>query len=76
MSRPEYLRWVNFYRLHPFNDEHRHLRPAAMIAQAMAGGRIEDYLERLQPPEIPDGMSLADYNTLRAFGIDPTEEST
>lgn len=70
MTVPEVLAWQKFYSLYPFDDLHRFHRPAAMVAAAW-GGKYEDRLEFLAPEPIPDGMSQADMNTLKAFGIKP-----
>jgi hypothetical protein len=74
MSQVEFDRWVEFYIDYPFDDMHRYHRPAALIAQSMGGGDIKDKLEWLAPEPLPDGMSAADLNTLKAFGFTP--EST
>lgn len=71
MSRQEFLDWIRFYRSWPFDDAHRYHRPAALIAQRLGGGDINELIEFLQPPALPDGMSIAEFNTLRAFGMDP-----
>lgn len=70
MTRREFNDWMAFYRAYPFDDYHRHHRPAALIARQMGGGgRVEDMLDWLQPPAWQEGMSAADVATLRAFGI-------
>ena len=71
MSRDEFLAWVEFYKLYPFDDFHRYHRPAALVAAASGGGSVLERLEWLQPePRIP-GYSDADLNTLKAFGFKP-----
>jgi len=72
MSRTEFLAWLAFYELHPFDDFHRFHRPAALIAASMGGGSIDDRLDWLQPPPPPlVQYSDADMNTFKAFGIKP-----
>jgi hypothetical protein len=70
MTVPEFRCWMKFYELFPFDDLHVYHRPAAMIASAF-GGKYNDRLEFLAPEPIPDGMSKADWTTLKAFGINP-----
>jgi hypothetical protein len=73
MPQPEFLEWMAFYRLWPFDDFHRFHRPAAMVANAAAGGGdMTSRLEWLQPDvrAVDDSqMTDADRNTLSAFGI-------
>jgi len=69
MSKAEFERWKLVYRHQPFDDYHRYHRPAALISQSMRGGEIEPLLEFLQPPYVPEDMSDADMNTLKALGI-------
>jgi hypothetical protein len=69
MSQAEFDRWSQFYRDHPFDDLHRYHRPAALISVSMAGGEIQDKLNWLHPEPLPDGLSLADVNTMKAFGL-------
>lgn len=74
MSRSEFLAWVQFYELQPFDDFHRFHRPAALVAQSLGGGSTEEKLAWLQPKpvafEAEDAhRTEADMNTLRAFGF-------
>lgn len=69
MSQKEFAAWVTFYRAHPFDDLHRYHRPAALIAQAMAGGEIKDKLDWLHPPTWQADFAQSDLQTLKAFGI-------
>lgn len=69
MTQSEYLAWLDFYRLHPFDDFYRYHRPAALIAQSMSGGEIEQKLNWLQPPSENDGLMEADIVTMKAFGF-------
>lgn len=71
MTQAEYLTWLEFYRLYPFDDFHRFHRPAALISQSMAGGDIKQRLEWLQPEPIPDGLNDADLRTIAAMGFKP-----
>jgi len=75
MSRVELLEWIEFYKRWPFDDLHRLHRPAALIAAKLGGGSTDELIEWLEPPSPPEGMSLAEFNTLRAFGMDPYLES-
>lgn len=72
MTQAEYLTWLEFYRLYPFDDFHRFHRPAALISQSMAGGDIKQRLEWLQPEPIPDGLNDADLRTIAAMGFKPS----
>ena len=69
MAPEELLRWMAFYRLFPFDDFHRHHRPAALIAQSMGGGDMQDKLDWLQPDPRNDGVDDADLKTMRAMGF-------
>ena len=68
MTQSEYMSWMEYYRLYPFDDYHRHHRPAALIAFSMGGGEIEPKLNWLQPPPENDGLLDADIVTMKAFG--------
>lgn len=69
MTRREFADWQAFYRAWPFDDYHRHHRPAALIARSQGGGKIDDLLDWLQPPAWQDELSDADISTLKALGI-------
>lgn len=69
MTQSEFNDWVSFYRAYPFDDLHRFHRPAALIAQAMSGGNIEDRLNWLQPPDWDVDFETADIRTMKALGI-------
>jgi hypothetical protein len=73
MTRPEFLTWIEFYKLFPFDDRYRYHRPAALISHAIAGGDIDLKLEWLQPEHAaPAGnYSAADLATMKAFGVKP-----
>lgn len=78
MPEAEFHAWVEFYRLWPFDDFHRHHRPAALIAGSLGGGDMTQRLEWLQPsppPDAPEGWSEADAQTFRAFGLTPPKRS-
>lgn len=70
MTRREFLSWMEFYKLYPFDDFHRFHRPAALQAH-MARGKASDMqplLDWLQPDPRNDGLTDADMRTMRAFG--------
>jgi hypothetical protein len=75
MSLREFDAWTAFYRRFPFDDRHRYHRPAALVSVATRTGdvnqAIQSALDYLEPEPLPEGMTLADYNTMRAFGVDP-----
>lgn len=74
MSQPEFHQWARFYARYPFDDFNRYHRPAALVAQSIAGGEIEDKLNWLQPQPKDRGtenFSEADMNTFKAFGVKP-----
>lgn len=54
MSYVEFLRWQQFYVEEPFDDLHRHFRPAALIACAMSGGDWDDMMGILRNKPVPD----------------------
>ena len=60
---------MTLYRAHPFDDMHRHHRPAALGARSMRGGEMQPLLDWLHPPEWAEDLSQSDINTLRALGI-------
>lgn len=69
MTQAEFLTWIEFYKLYPFDDFHRFYRPAALISRSMAGGEIQPLLDWMQPDPRNSGMGDADMATLRAFGF-------
>lgn len=69
MSYPEFEKWIEFYRLYPFDDLHRFHRPAALIAATMSDGEVQKRLDWLQPDRGSEGLSDADMATLRTFGF-------
>lgn len=71
MTQAEFQSWAAFYREQPFDDRHRFHRPAALVAASMSGD-LAGKLEFLAPEPVPDGMTEADLNTLKAFGIAPS----
>lgn len=73
MSQREFDAWVDYYSEFPFDDYHRHYRPAALIARSMAGSEIEGLLEWLQPikKDVDSQFSEADLVTFKAFGMTP-----
>jgi hypothetical protein len=71
MTQPEFLAWVEFYKIHPFDDRHRYYRPAALVARKMGGGEIDDLLNWLEPDPATAGYSQAALNSFKAHGIKP-----
>jgi len=71
MSHAEFLRWQDYYNINPFDDMHKHYRPAALISRSMSGGDISEMLEWLQPrePDTEEGYSEADIQTFKALGM-------
>lgn len=69
MTQPEFLAWVEFYKLYPFDDLHRHHRPAALVARSMSGADVEDLLDWLAPDPKLAKMSAADRATMKALGM-------
>lgn len=76
MPMSEFHAWGLFHSKYPIDDFHTHYRPAALVAQCIAGGAIEDKLNWLQPSRAkPAGnYSDADMNTFKAFGLKPPGE--
>lgn len=58
--------WIEYFKRYPFDDLHRHHRPAALVARAMSGGEVDELLDWLSPQ--PDGMSAVDKSVIRALG--------
>jgi hypothetical protein len=69
MSEAEFLSWVEFYRLQPFDDFHRFHRPAALVSASLGGGDVQARLDWLAPDRGTEGLTDADINTLKAFGF-------
>lgn len=70
MTQREFARWVEFYRLFPFDDLHRFHRPAALLC-SMQGGDFKKAMDALAPEPVPSGYSQAELNSFKAFGIKP-----
>lgn len=69
----EFRDWCEYYRRWPFDDFHRHHRPAALVAHAMGGGDETAFaarLEWLQPEgrEVKRPRNPADAAIWRAAG--------
>lgn len=72
MTRAEFLAWIEFFKLHPFDDANRYHRPAAIVAHSMAGADIGELLAWLTHEKpVEEGYSEADMNTFKAFGVKP-----
>jgi len=74
MPMSEFNGWLRFHQLNPIDDLHTYHRPAALIAQCIGGGKIEDKIAWLQPPpaeKVPEGYSEVDMSFFKAFGLKP-----
>lgn len=69
MTQAEFSRWVEFYKLHPFDDHHRFHRPASLIASRFGGGETQPLLDWLSPDPATADMSDSDVKTIRALGF-------
>lgn len=69
MTQPEFLAWVEFYKLYPFDDLHRYHRPAALIGRSMSGADVDDLLDWLAPDPAHRNLSPADRATMKALGM-------
>lgn len=67
MTQPEFLSWIEFYRLYPFDDMHRFHRPAALVSSSMSGTEVDKLLEWLAPDPALEKFSEADRKTMRAL---------
>lgn len=69
MSAAEFVRWCSYYRQSPFDDRHRYMRPAALIAAGVYRSKKgpEYFLDYLQPRE--SSYSSVDESVFRAFGV-------
>jgi hypothetical protein len=52
MPRREFVEWMEFYRLYPFDDLYRYHRPAALVASSFGGGEIQQRIDWLHPPAV------------------------
>lgn len=68
MPQPEFLAWIEFYKLYPFDDFHRFHRPAALVSVSLGGGDIQQRLDWLQPDPATAELSDVDISLLKAFG--------
>jgi hypothetical protein len=78
MTRREFLAWWEFYDAHPFDDEARFHRPAALMASASLGyrfgdGKVSDNLRWLapEPKQTHPRFNQASLNSLAARGFKP-----
>ena len=69
ITYPEFQDWVEYYKDFPFDDFHRYYRPAALNALGKTKMGMQETLDWLQKPQVPDGMNEADLNVLKAFGV-------
>lgn len=85
MSRPEFVRWVDFYEQFPFDDRARYQLPAAMIASTSPGPdrqspefkKVMEFFDATGDgvPEEYKGYSAADVTILRELGGMPPKRS-
>lgn len=69
MSTPEFLTWVEFHKLYPIDDRARVFKPFAMLAAMKTkDGRIEPFLDILEPDPKNADFNEADLNSMRAMG--------
>ena len=75
MTQKEFHRWQWFHAQYPIDDFFVHMRPAALIAQSMTGGEIQQKLNWLQPRPIDTTGRFDDASvrTLAAFGFKPQD---
>ena len=73
ITQPEFLEWVEFYKLHPFDDLARFHRPAALVAHSMGGADVDALLGWLsnEKPAATSDLSDADLATMKALGFTP-----
>lgn len=70
MSTPEFLTWIEFHKLYPLDDYHRLFKPAAMLAAVHTkDGKLQPFIDMLSPDPRNAGLSEADLNSMRAFGV-------
>lgn len=76
MTMAEFRAWQEFYSMLPFDDLHRHYRPAALVSASLAGGKLDERLEWLAPRmcDAPAGgasveRTQADLDLFRAAGV-------
>lgn len=74
MVQDEFLEWVEFYKLYPFDDLHRIHRPAALIATAGVEPAkrmraIDLAIDWLQPEPMNAGLVSSDIAMMRALGF-------
>lgn len=69
MTEEEFQDWLDFFAMYPFDDLHRHHRPAALVSASMSGGgdAFADRLEILQPDPKLAGLSEVDRSLIKAF---------
>lgn len=82
MTQQEFVSWIEFHRLFPFDDRHRYHRPAALISASSShleqdafGAGVNARLDWLSPQPASEGVegtyTQADLNTFAAFGVKP-----
>jgi hypothetical protein len=73
MTHAEFMRWMDFYALRPFDDMHRYYRPAALVSSSFSGGkqvqeRLDWLLDNAQAFVRPE-HTAADRQLFAAMGI-------
>lgn len=69
LTAKEIHEWMWFYSQQPFDDFNRFHRPAALIAQSVAGGEMQPRLDWLQfqPSPNTEGLSDVDMSFIRVL---------
>lgn len=64
---------MEFYEFAPFDDRHRHHRPAALVASAVGNNfrAFDKHVAFLHPPVLRHIYTDADLNTFKAFDMKP-----
>lgn len=85
MTPGEFHAWLAFYRMQPFDDDHRFHRPAALVAHSMNRAEVPellDWLRRGIPVEsvveepAEEAYSQAELNSIHAHGFVPPPRVT
>lgn len=72
MGEDEWLRWIEFFKLHPFDDYSRFHRPAALVASSMGGAEVGDLLDWLEHKPLRTArFNEVDLSLMERFGHKP-----